>query len=90
VSQTYQDLEIRLTKPLIANQQIRVKYRTSINGAWTTINTLDTTNTKPNETTIYTKALIGNASNVQLRCELSQPTSVVFPNNIEVIELRLR
>lgn len=85
---TYEDIEVQLTKPLIAGQQIRLKARDGINSTYKTITTLDMTNAIAGSTAIYAKASLTDYNTLQIRCELNQTAS--YPNNIEVMEVRLR
>lgn len=86
---TFAHLEIRLSKPLIAEQQIRIKWRNSLDAEWTEIATLDTSNTEANELALYSPALISEATSIQLRVELTQPLNTSFGKNIELIEVRI-
>lgn len=87
---TYEHLDIQLTRPLITGQQIKVYWRDGINSSWILMATFTSASVQSGSTALYSKAIITDANTLQIRCELSQPTSTVFPNNIEVTEVRIR
>lgn len=91
---TFDDIEVYLTKTLVAGQQIQLYWRDGF-GSWTPIpakngNTyLDVTCGPIGTTSYFTKSLIDNANTVQIRCELSQPTTLQN-GNIGVQQIRIR
>jgi hypothetical protein len=86
---TYQFLEYRLGKPLVAGQSLRFKYRLSLDDAFTDIGTFSTSNTANGSVTHRAIAGIPECEQVQLRVELSQETTTASNSNVELTEVRI-
>lgn len=80
---TFKNMEISLTNPLIAGQQIRISWRGNLNDSWTSLGTFDSTNFGTNNT-FRTLANLASLVKLQLKIELNQATTVAFGNNIEL------
>lgn len=82
--ETFQHLGFKLAKPLQADQGVRIKYRKSIDAAWTTIGTWDFDTYGAIEAYEDKAGMITNLTNVQLRVELTTGTSDTTPELMEV------
>lgn len=84
---SYSTLEFLLTRPLIANQGIKIAYRKNLNDSFTTIGTFDYA-TLGGVISHDTKALIADAEMVQFEISLSY-SSAVFGNNVNLLRIIL-
>lgn len=82
---SFSDIEFTLTKPLLANQSIKLAYRKNLKDAFTTIGTFDYA-TLGSVISHYSKALIADAEMVQFEISLEY-TSAIFGNNINLMRV---
>lgn len=86
---TFEHIEILLGQPLTTGQGIRVSYRLTTTGDYTTIGTWTATSTS-GAISIRDKALITNAQTLQIKIEMTtqENTSGITPNqNIELLSV---
>ena len=87
VKKTFKRMEISLTAPLLAGQQIRISYREDLNEtSWTTLGTYDNTNFGSNNV-FNTLANLASKVKLQFKIEMTQPTTSPFGTNIELESL---
>jgi hypothetical protein len=84
----YQNLEFTLQKPLITGQAIRISYRVNGASSYTTIGTFDYA-TLGGVISHNTKALIDDAETLQIKIELTQPTSATVGQNINLMNIKI-
>ena len=85
---TFQKLEFALAEPLIDGQGIKISYRKRVTDAYTLIGTYDFT-TLGSVISHTDKALIADAEMVQVKIQLTQNSSTVFPSNLNLINVRI-
>lgn len=76
--------EFKLSKPLVANESIRLSYRTNLNESFTTIDTGDDDNSVSEEFV----TTFENAEMLQMRAELSSTAST--PSYVPLRQLRIK
>lgn len=82
----YSQIEVQLARPLQTGEGVRLKYRTDINGSWTTIDTIDYSTNGAVSSAILDGAIYG-VENIQLRVELT--TGASSANTPWLKEIRL-
>ncbi len=81
---TYKTCEVALTAPLVLSQTIRISYRENLNDtSWTTIATLTASDFGTSNSFTF-PANLKNKIKMQVRVEMTQPTTTPFGNNIEL------
>lgn len=85
---TFQNIEFSLARPLQSGQGIQVRYRKDLEEAYTLIGTWDYA-TIGAVSNYIDKALIADAEKLQIKIELTQPTTAPATANVELITLRI-
>jgi len=86
---TFDDIIVYLANPLIAGQQIRLRWRDGRNNPWNTIGTLTAASGPSGATALFAKALISNAKTVQIQCALKQADDAQVGNNVEILAIKI-
>lgn len=88
VKKTFQRIEFDLADKLVANQSIKISYRTTASGDYTEIGTWSFA-TIGDSMTYADNAPIADCEYIQLKIELIQGASITFPANIKLIKVSL-
>lgn len=80
---TFKRQEISLTKPLVSGQQIRISYRENAEDSYTVLGTYTSTNFSTSNV-FNSIANLASKVKLQFKVEFTQPTTLTYPNNIEL------